>query len=292
MDLSICLPLYQQKPYAAVDKLKVQADNLHVDYEILIIDDASDPAISKENTRHFSAFPTVRYLVLPANIGRAKMRNRLAAEAKGKFMLCLDSDLIIENHKFLQNYWEQRNNALVLVGGRKTSALIKGCELRYYYALQREEKSLGQRQEKPYSSFMTGNFFCNKAIFDRLQFDEALKGYGHEDTLFGFGLEALKIPLLQLENPVIFAADDTNKVFLKKTKEAINNLHILHRKYPEWSTKLRILDFALKIEKKNAKRLFIYAYRPFKKLISKNLQSKKPKLFFYDLYRLYYLLRH
>lgn len=291
MDLSICLPLYQQKPYRAVEKLISQAEALQADYEILIIDDASSPDISAENGKFFAKYPRVRYLVLEQNIGRAKMRNRLATEAKGDFMLCLDSDLIIDRVDFIQSYWSQRFKAQVLVGGRKTTALIKGCELRYLYALKREEASLSARQAEPYASFMTGNFFCEKAVFQQIKFDEDIKGYGHEDTLFGFGLESLKIPILQLDNPVLFAADDNNSTFLEKTKEALHNLNILLHKHPQWSKKVRILNFALKIKGIYMATVFRLCYRPFRKMILKNLLSAKPKLFYFDLYRLNLLLK-
>lgn len=291
MDLSICLPLYQQKPYKAVEKLMAQADELPVDYEILIIDDASAPDISAENTKFFEQLPQLRYLVLEQNIGRAKMRNRLAAEAQGKYMLCLDSDLIIDSADFIQTYWSARNMAQVLVGGRKTSALITGCELRYLYAKKREEASLSARQAKPYASFMTGNFFCEKAVFEKLHFDENIKGYGHEDTLFGLGLERLGVSLLQLNNPVVFAADDNNGSFLEKSKEALDNLVMLQGKHPDLSEKVGILNLALKLKGRNRAGVFRWCYNPFRKMILKNLLGSKPKLFYFDLYRLNHLLK-
>jgi len=290
VDLSICLPLYQQKPFETVKSLIKQAEELKVNYEVLIIDDASKPTLSATNAQYFSNFPTVRYIILEHNIGRAKIRNRLAAEAQGDYRLCLDGDTLIDHNDFIKLYWDKRESAMVIIGGLKLAPLIPRCELRWFYANKREAINCEERQLKPYSSFMTGNFFCKGSLFETLQFDENIKGYGHEDTLFGFGLEKLKISILHLNNPILFAADDRNSDFLIKSKEALENLKTLSKTSPALEQKIGILKLGLKMQRYNLGVLFIWAYYPLRKMIYKNLLSSKPSLFFFDLYRLNYLL--
>tara|TARA_R110002050_G_scaffold122015_3_gene240482 strand:- start:14670 stop:15560 length:891 start_codon:yes stop_codon:yes gene_type:complete len=291
VDLSICLPLYQQQPYALVQSLLKQAEDLKVEYEILIIDDASSPEVSEVNQQFFAKLSNVRYLVLPHNIGRAKMRNLLASEAKGQFFLSLDADVYVNKADFLRSFWSLGQNNTVLIGGIELGPLQSGCELRWYYAKQRETLSLEKRLENPYSSFMTGAFFCERSIFMQLKFDEEIKGYGHEDTLFGFSLRDLKIPLLHIDNPILIEADDRNIDYLEKSKEALENLKIVYRKQPHLAKDIKILQLALNIERSGFSPIFRALYRTFRKLILQNLLSAKPNLRYFDLYRLNYLLK-
>lgn len=291
MDFSICLPLYQQQPYTTVQSLVKQAEDLQIDFEILVIDDASSPEISEANRQFFAKLSKVRYLVLAHNIGRAKMRNLLALEAKGQYFLSLDADVHICKDDFLQSFWHQRQSGAVLIGGRKLAPIQSACELRWHYAKQRETTSLKKRRDKPYSSFMTGAFFCERSLFQKLKFDEEIKGYGHEDTLFGFGLRNLEIPLLHIDNPILIEADDSNHDFLEKSKEALRNLKIVYKKQPDLAKDIKILDLALKIESIGFSPIFTLLYRPFRKMILKNLLGSKPSLRYFDLYRLNYLLR-
>jgi glycosyltransferase involved in cell wall biosynthesis len=290
VDLSICLPLYQQKPYQTINTLLIQAEALPIDYEILIIDDASRPDISAANAEFFLTFPQVRYLILKKNIGRAKIRNKLAAEAKGDYLLCLDGDVAIKQNDFILTYWNSRKSSEILIGGIELGGLQVGCELRWLYAIKREIISTVERQAKPYSSFMTGNFFSDNAIFRKLQFDEEIKGYGHEDTLFGLGLERLNIPIKHLDNSILIEADDENSAFLDKSKEALKNLKTVSEKYPALRHKIGILKLSLKIQRCGMANIFRLVFNPFKHRIYKNLVSKKPSLILFDLYRLNYLL--
>ena len=59
-------------------------------------------------------------------------------------------------------------------------------------------------------------------------FDERIKGYGHEDTLFGFVLLQNNIKILHIENPVLNSCLDSNAIFLEKTKQSIQNLWFIH----------------------------------------------------------------
>lgn len=261
-----------------------------IDYEILIIDDASSPAISEANAQFFLDSPRVRYLILKQNIGRAKIRNKLVAEAKGDYLLCLDGDVVIKQNDFLKTYWTIRKSSKILIGGIELGGLKAGCELRWLYAKKREVINIVERQARPYSSFMTGNFFCDSTIFTELQFDEEIKGYGHEDTLFGLDLERLNIPILHLDNSIIIEADDKNSDFLAKSKEALKNLKILNKKYPALGHEVGILKLSLKLQGSGMDNIFRIVFNLFRNRIYKNLVSTKPSLILFDLYRLNYLL--
>jgi hypothetical protein len=95
--------------------------------------------------------------------------------------------------------------------------------LRWKVSTEKESRPPIERSNKGYG-FKTNNVLISKAITNKLQFNESLNGYGHEDTLFGFELEALGYNISHIENPVKNAILDTNQEFLMKTKEALANL--------------------------------------------------------------------
>lgn len=290
MELSICIPLYNSRPIALIKALSQQLESLKLKAEILIIDDASLAEISKENQLSFAQMPWVRYVVLERNIGRAKMRNLLVAEAKGEFLLMLDGDARMVKKDFISHYWHLRKANTVLVGGRTVGSIITNCELRWFYTVEREILSAEQRQNRPYASFMTGNYFCDSTIFQKLKFDENIRGYGHEDTVFGLELEKYQVPIIHIENPLLFEADDSNIDFLEKSEEALRNLQALYPYYPDLKDKVRILKLALKLKGLGLALIYQQFYKLFRKSINANLTSANPSLRYFDLFRLNYLL--
>ena len=64
-----------------------------------------------------------------------------------------------------------------------------------------------------------------------------IKGYGHEDTLFGYDLMKQRIPITHTDNPILVKDYDTNEEFIKKTERAIQNLN----------TVLEITDYNIKL---------------------------------------------
>jgi hypothetical protein len=96
--------------------------------------------------------------------------------------------------------------------------------LRWKYSTIRESKSLKERLKNPNLGFKTNNFIIHREIFKCVQFDESLVGYGHEDSLFGFQLNKLKIRIAHIDNPVLNFHIDDNVTFLEKTKEGVRNL--------------------------------------------------------------------
>ena len=65
------------------------------------------------------------------------------------------------------------------------------------------------------------NFMIEKLTFLQHQFDESITKYGHEDTLFGKALQADRIPIIHIDNPLLNKGLDTNdrksKTFCRRT---------------------------------------------------------------------------
>jgi hypothetical protein len=90
--------------------------------------------------------------------------------------------------------------------------------------------------------FKTNNFVIAREVLAQFPFDENLAGYGHEDTLFGLQLQQNQIPIAHVDNPVCNLHIDTNRVFMQKTDQALQNLLWIHANY-----NLKSLDSASRL---------------------------------------------
>ena len=288
--ISVCIPVYNFDVRLLVGELHKQAMALESGVEILVIDDASNKEFQHLN-REITQLFSVVYLELPANIGRSPIRNLLSGKARNEWLLFMDCDSEITSDRFLADYAALTKGVQVVCGGREYQSARPQKEfvLHWKYGKYREVKCAKTRGMHPYHSFMTNNFMVHKQILSRIQFDEAIMGYGHEDTLFGFELMRQSLPVVHINNPLLHINLENHAVFLKKSQEAIANLHgiYLRSNTPEQFAKfVRLLRWSKKSGNSFIGRLLIFLARYNTKLFTKNLMSSNPFLLFYDLLRL------
>ncbi|WP_421799413.1 glycosyltransferase family 2 protein [Haliscomenobacter sp.] len=285
--LSILIPVYNFDVTHLVTELHRQAEELGELYEICLLDDASDEKFKVKN-REVAQKTNVHYEELPQNIGRSAIRNRLVEMAQYDYLLYMDCDSGVLMPHYLKTYVKALHPKRLLYGGR--AYLPKPPSdpqylLHWHYGRQREQQDYLERQKNPYHSFMTNNFLIPKSIFASITFDESLRTYGHEDTLFGMELAKKNIEIQHLNNPLLHLGLESMAVFLSKTKMAVCNLAQLQRQGKRVETRLS-KTYALIAR---WKLLFVVGwglklYRPF---ILKYLQ--RPKLVdlrYLDLYKL------
>ena len=63
-----------------------------------------------------------------------------------------------------------------------------------------------------------------KTVFQKIKFDAAINGYGHEDTLYGWSLKKEKVEVLHIDNRLTHLGLDDPNTFLEKRRMAIRNL--------------------------------------------------------------------
>ncbi|MDX2067969.1 MAG: glycosyltransferase [Haliscomenobacter sp.] len=238
--LSILLPIYNYNVTHLVTELRRQAEAEGVVYEICLLDDASSEEFQVSN-RDLIRKTNIRYEELPQNIGRSAIRNRLVKMAKFDYLLFMDCDSGVLMPNYIRTYLEVLHPQRLLYGGR--AYLPKPPSdpqylLHWHYGRQREQKDFLERQKNPYHSFMTNNFLIPKSIFSSITFDESLRNYGHEDTLFGMELAKMNIEILHLNNPLLHLGLESASVFLAKTKMAVDNLAQLQQQGKRVETRL------------------------------------------------------
>lgn len=283
--LSILIPTYNYDCTQLVRDLQKQAEKALTEYEIIVMDDTS--ATCKETNRDINSLPHCQYIELTENIGRSRIRNRLADMARYDFLLFMDCDAAVCKSDFISTYLSYcKTQSQVVIGGTAYDPheTNPAYSLRLTYGLKRE----GNQNYD--GCFTTFNFMIPHKIFNLVRFNEDIHGYGHEDTLFGICLTERKIPIIHINNPLVHKGLEENGIFLQKTETANANLLKLYRetKRPELPATSRLLNTYLNLP--TFVRWCLGAtFRLLKPLITKQLCSKKPSLFLFDCYKLGHL---
>lgn len=293
--VSILIPVFNYDCSLLIANLIQQGDALKAkkdfDYEIILADDHSTQQDTiKKNISALSSCKQGTYLSQNTQQGRACNRNSAIRIAKGEHLIFIDCDAQIHDNHFLENYWNARHFASIIVGGLINPASSpKGCELRFKYEKRAEKfRTLKYRKENPYAHFSTFNFMAKREILSSIMFNQDITEYGYEDTLLGCELLKRKISIVHIENPLIHLGINSNKDFLKATEAAMRNLY----KLPMLHSSVGPSHTANIIEKFRLKRLFTFFFSILLKPIQRNLLSHHPSLLLFNIYKVgYYCLQ-
>lgn len=284
--ISILIPIYNFDVRAFVKSLSDQLVTNKVEGEIICLDDCSDAEFLSINSE-IQAFPMVHYLKSSKNLGRSGVRNALIELSKYPFLLFLDCDGKINHENYLENYLLHQHTD-VIYGGR-TYAEFPPEDPQFYFhwycGKAKEEVDYLKRSEQPYKSFMTNNFLIKKTVFEAIGMDESLKGYGHEDTLFAANLKRAGYKVLHIDNPIEHIGIETTDVFLDKSVNAVLNLAQLI-KQEAVGRGIPLVKYYFLLKKLRVAWLFGAIVGFCAGLIKRNLRSKAPSLFWFDIWKL------
>jgi glycosyltransferase involved in cell wall biosynthesis len=259
--------------------------------EILIGDDGSTP---EYRARYLSLEGDgVKVIVSEKNIGRAAIRNKLALEAKGDYLLFIDADTMIPGtaEAYIMKWVEAMPTARVISGGVLYHESPPGDPdkiLRWKYGRKREQRKASERNKMPYAAFTTFNVLIDKSIFSKLRFNEELKQYGHEDTLFSYQLEKAGIKILHIDNGLIHEGLESNREYLNKTKLGIENLSMLYdsvtdkRAFSSSVTMLRIYNI-IRVFRLNL--ILAGIFVRFRERMEIKIDSSDPSLLLFAIYK-------
>ncbi|MBL1232315.1 MAG: glycosyltransferase family 2 protein [Vicingaceae bacterium] len=290
--ISVLIPIYNYDVTHFVEILYQQGKAAGINFEIILMDDASSDNFRKTN-QQWQTKPEISYIQLEQNVGRAKIRNLLAEKAQYDFLLFQDCDAEIAYSSYFENYIAQCQGNKVVCGGtiyKEEAPKDKSLMLRWKYGKEREEKPAEKRQQQPNAAFTTNNFLIPKKFFNTIKFDENLVKYGHEDTLFGYELSQQNIIIHHINNPLIHVGLESAAVFLQKTEEGIKNLiQIIQTKKPEkkFYQDVKLLSYFLIIKTYRLNWLFNLLYQLFYQKIYKHLKNNtNPSIKYFDLYKI------
>lgn len=287
--LSILIPTYNYNAYPLALKLSKQCDVATINYEIIVLDDCSTKSFTDNS--NINTITHCTYKKLENNIGRSAIRNKLATIAKYECLLFLDVDTLPIHDNFIATYLTSLGSDYeIIYGGIRYQPNPPNNDelLRWKYGNEREALTVEKRRLNPYISFLTLNFIIQKQLFEVLKFDEDIPNLRHEDTLFAIEAKKLKLNIKHVENPVYHLGLDTSNGFLKKSIEAVDALNLFLAQELITPNDTSISKTVFKVKKIGLLKLGGFFFSKFKKTIEKNLTSKYPSLFLFDIYRLGY----
>ncbi len=288
--ISILIPTYNYDITLLVTDLHRQAIETHVDFEIIVMEDGS--TLNVEENKTVNELEFCKQIILDKNIGRSAVRNKLADAAKYEQLLFMDCDAEVCSEYFVAKYVAFCKEECVVIGGTDYDPNERNpnYSLRLKYGRQREARTALERGK---NNFATFNFLISKSIFNQVRFDESIRGYGHEDMLFGHQLHQLGYEFIQIENPLIHKGLDDNRSFLSKTEEGTRNLFLLYQtgRYPFLADESKLLNTYIRIYKSGLTRLFALKFDLTGHLLCRLLSGKSPSLLLYDWYKLLFLCK-
>lgn len=290
--LSILIPVYNFDCSPLVNTLLEQIKKNKLTCEIICIDDASTKDVPENKNLQKQA--SVNFVKLTKNIGRSRIRNNLAEMAKFNWLLFLDADTLPVSEAFLTTYFkiiENNSNENLVFGGLayRKKDIVGEAYLRYTYGKKRESNPAEMRSLNPYNSLLFSNTLVKKSIFNKVQFNSNIIKYGHEDSLFAQDLKKYKIEVTHIDNSVYHTGLESDRVFINKTKVAVENLWELYKMGLISPKNNKLLAFFFKAKSFFIRGILAKIFDNFHVLIEKSLSSKKPSLWLFDLYKLGYL---
>lgn len=288
--LSILIPTYNRICFELVQALHVQAQAvIGLDYEIIVADDASTDLVTRSANNGIRSIPGCRLIILGRNLGRSKVRNFLAQEAKMPWLLFLDSDVQISDAGFLVRYLEFDRNDIVY-GGVSLPPNVGNMprNLRYRYERSCLKKfEVSRREKNPYQSFRTTNFMVLREVMLSHPFDEGITHYGYEDVLFGRSLQQAGIAIRHIDNPVLIDDFEPNDIFVCKTEEGLRTLYQIRG---QMATHSRIVTLANGMERYHLIGVIRLAMFPLLGSLRTILLHTSPAVWVYNMYRVLYFI--
>jgi glycosyltransferase involved in cell wall biosynthesis len=292
MKISLLIPVYNYDIVALVHSMKSSFDKISELCEILIGDDGSTP----EYYEKYISLQTdqIRVIRSEKNIGRASIRNKLALEAAGDYLLFVDADMMLTgtSEAYFLKWLPMMGVYRVINGGIMYHESPPGDPdklLRWKFGKAREQLTAVERNRHPHNNFSTFNVLIDKSVFSKIRFNEELKQYGHEDTLLGYQLKKAGIDILHIDNQLMHEGLESNKEFLDKTKLSIENLSMLYDLVTdknEFAKTVRLLRVYNKLRILKITKILANIYVRFGERIIIKLDSKKISLRLFNIYRI------
>ncbi|MGB1269222.1 MAG: glycosyltransferase family 2 protein [Flavobacteriaceae bacterium] len=286
--ISILIPTYNYDVLQLVSTINKQAKEINGKYEIIICDDCSSTNYDYVYNQ-FNKEVCIKVIKSKKNNGLAITRNILAQSAEYDWLLFLDADVIPKEENFLKKYYSEISlNTSIVYGGLEYLNTQSNFSLRYKIGVKREAIEAKTRSSNNNSAIHFSNIVISKKVFNTIKFDESITNYGHEDTLFHYQIQKQNYPIKHINNAVYHLGIYANVIFIRKMRESVTTLYTLDKqeKIPKNYTKLQRTYLTLK--KYKAQNCFLKISNVFLTLIIKNLESKKPSLFLFDIFKLNY----
>lgn len=282
--LSILIPSYNTPIYELVTALHNEVTDLNIAFEICVCDDAS--TLYQTENKRIQPLSNCRFFQFEHNKGRTFTRDFLAQQANYKTLLFLDADVLPTHANFLATYLKNNphNNQVVMGGYNYREQHTPFQSLRWTFGKQRENIPTAIRNSNPYKYVFSGNFAITKNTYNRVALPKENR-YGM-DILFSEALRKNQIDVIHIDNTIDHLGLESNAIFLKKSLQAVK----LRYDYRD-TVQTSFEEKYQKLKAYGVQKLCSKITALLTPLFLRNLQSKKPNMFVFDLYRFGYYCR-
>jgi Predicted glycosyltransferases len=253
MRCSIIIPYYKRREQLlnTLETLNLQDFDVN-DFEVLLIEDGSED-FSQEIIDNMKFKINIRYFNTTKNAGRARTRNLGISQAKGELLILLDSDMLVKPDYVSRHYDFHTRvfpDTLVLQMGLRNllydrlydNLTNRLTELAFKKDYDHEERqnlfqliseNLGSLRSSWLYTYTNNLSIPQKAVDLFGGFDEKFKGWGLEDTEFGYRLSKNGVKIMY--NPGIEAFHQYHDEQFTREKEIEweRNLKYFMSKYKE-----------------------------------------------------------
>ncbi|NBU80228.1 MAG: glycosyltransferase family 2 protein [Flavobacteriaceae bacterium] len=290
--ISILIPTYNYNTLLLVEELYRQAFSESIEFEIIVSDDASPINENTEINSKINQIANCQFERNEINLGRGQNRNNLVKKAKYDWVLLMDCDTFPKEKNYIKTYIESIKN-------QKEKAIFGGIiyynekpkddqMLRWIFGKSREEIPLIKRISNPFHYTLISNILVHKEILLKHPFDSEIFNYGYEDIVFILGLKKEQIAIGHIENPSYHLNLEKSAIFLEKFHSSLQNLKLVLDKNIINPEDTALTKIYIKLKQFHLVKAFALGFKIFKNTFTKNLLSKNPSLFIFDLYRLGY----
>lgn len=287
--ISVLVPYYNWDVSSLINDLITSAESLDSEVELVVCDDCSaDNQIYTSLRNQFGHIPIFRLLRNSRNMGRSVTRNRLVKAARYDRLVFIDGDSRLSSPQtYLSNYTGQFDPQIVLVGGTHYAELPPSSskKLHWKYGSNRESKPADVRNREPLRFFFSNNFCCARSLFESVKFDEQIKNYGYEDSIWARKVLKKGMEIQHIDNYVIHKGLKNNSKFLRDSDEAVTTLAQMFQH--DTPSAIRLLEYYRRLKCRWYGRILLSLLLPFRTTCRRILESgMTTNLAFYDTYRL------
>lgn len=283
--ISVLIPAYERTCYKLVEDLHGQLELSGAEYEIIVLEDGGHDQVSHIANLKINELSHCRYERRERNVGRAAIRNRLADEAQGDWLLFIDADAKMVREDFVRRYLSAAEEGHTLVCGgitHRATPPARDCLLRWRYD-RTYELQVGLVSHQ-LSCF---NFMVKRSLFMKVRFDEGIRTYGWEDVLLGVGLREQGAEIYVIDNPLLHEDTDKSIRFLEKTRESLNTLHAHESQLLQHT---RLGDAVRKVRRWHLDALMRLLFLALRPLMERQLLGRHPNMNVFAAYKLGYYL--
>ncbi len=223
--ISVLIPFYRDDADRLLTALSAQTVK---GVEIVVLDDGSgDALLTAGIERRIRDLPLpARFIALSANEGRSKGRNRLAAAARGRWLLFLDSDMLPDSPDFLKTWLDlvRKDDPAVAFGGFSLdqAPATRDNALHRAMAVRSDCVDLATRRQTPEKYVFTSNLLVRRDVFETEAFDEGFTGWGWEDVEWAMRVSR-KHPIIHIDNTATHLGLDRAGVIAAKYEQSAAN---------------------------------------------------------------------